>query len=87
GAVLLNPSPHQLCDISTVMGAAKKGKIFAWFEDIEDAGLRKKMAKIKNILLTPNYGWMTAEAQQNLRKSTIENTRAFLAGKPQNKIV
>ncbi|MCX6798963.1 MAG: 2-hydroxyacid dehydrogenase [Candidatus Diapherotrites archaeon] len=77
GAVLLNPSPHQLCDISTVMGAAKKGKIFAWFEDIEDAGLRKKMAKIKNILLTPNYGWMTAEAQQNLRKITIENTRAF----------
>ena len=86
GAVLLNPSPHQLCDLNAVFSAAKKGKIFAWFEDIEDQKARKKLLKAKNILLTPNYGWMTVEAQQNLRKITIGNIKSFLAGKPQNKI-
>jgi len=87
GAVLLNPSPHQLCDLNAVFSAAKKGKIFAWFEDIEDQKTRKKLLGAKNIALTPNYGWMTVEAQQNLRKITIENIKAFLAGTPQNKIV
>ncbi len=87
GAVLLNPSRNELCDLNAVFETAKQGKIFAWFEDIEDEPLRKKFFRVKNILLTPNYGWMTKEAQQNLRRITIENAKSFLEGKPQNKVV
>ncbi len=87
GAVLLNPSRNELCDLDAVFEAAKQGKISAWFEDIEDEQLRTKFLGVKNILLTPNYGWMTREAQQNLRSITIENAKLFLEGKPQNRIV
>lgn len=87
GAVILNPSRNELCDLEAVYEAAKKGKIIVWFEDIEDSQLRKKLLGIKNILLTPNYGWMTKEAQQNLHTITIENIKAFLEGKPQNRVV
>ena len=87
GAVLLNPSRNEMCDLEAVFERAKKGEIFAWFEDIEDEQLRKKFLEVKNILLTPNYGWMTKEAQQNLRRITLENAKAFLEEKPQNKIV
>ncbi len=86
-AVLLNPSRNEICDLKAVFDAAKKGKITAWFEDIEDKKTRKKLLAAKNILLTPNYGWMTKEAQQNLRRITLENAKAFLEEKPQNKIV
>lgn len=87
GAVLLNPSRNEIVDLEAVFEAAKQGKIFAWFEDIEDEKLRKKFLEVKNIILTPNYGWMTREAQQNLRSITIENAKLFLEGKIQNRIV
>lgn len=87
GAVLLNPSRNELCDLEAVYEAMEQDKVFAWFEDIEDEQLRKKFLTVKNILLTPSYGWMTREAQQNLRRITIENARKFLEGKPQNRIV
>ena len=86
GAVLLNPSRNELCDLEAVYEVAEQGKVFAWFEDIEDEQLRKKFLAVKNILLTPDYGWMTKEAQQNLRRITIENARKFLEEKPQNRI-
>ena len=85
--MLLNPSRNELCDLEAVFERAKRGEIFAWFEDIEDEKLRKKFLEVKNIILTPDYGWMTKKAQQNLRRVTIENTKAFLEGKAQNRIV
>jgi len=87
GAVLLNPSRNELCDLEAVFKRAKGEEIFVWFEDIEDERVRKKFLEVKNIILTPNYGWMTKEAQENLRRITIENTKAFLEGKAQNRIV
>jgi len=87
GTVLLNPSRHEICDLKAVFERAEKGELFAWFEDIEDAKLRKRFLATKNIFLTPNYGWMTGEAQQNLKRITVENMKAFLEGKTENRIV
>jgi len=86
-AVLLNPSRNELCDLEAVLERAEKKEMFAWFEDIEEEQLRKKFRAVENIRLTPNYGWMTKEAQENLRRITLENAKRFLKGTPQNKIV
>ena len=47
---------------------------------------RNKFKDLENVYLTPDYGWMTNEAQQKLREITLENIECYLEGKPQNKI-
>ncbi len=86
GAVLLNSARSELCDLDAVYDLTKAGKITAWIEAVEDPEIRKKFQTIKNILLTPHYGWMTKKAQQNLRDITIKNIEMFLKGKPINKV-
>jgi glycerate dehydrogenase len=40
--------------------------------------------KAPNCYITPHIAWATRAARERLMKVTVENVRAFLAGKPQN---
>lgn len=42
------------------------------------------LLKAPNVLITPHIAWATLEARQRLMKTTVENVRAFLSGRPQN---
>lgn len=42
------------------------------------------LLKAPNVIITPHIAWATLEARRRLMKTTVENVKAFLAGKPQN---
>lgn len=83
GAVLVNTARPEICDVKEVISLAKKRKIKAYFDELQDEKLRKK-ALAAGVFLTPDYGWMTEEAQKNLEEITLSNIKAFLEGKPKN---
>lgn len=41
---------------------------------------------VKNCLITPHNAWAAREARQRLIAETVENVRAFLAGRPRNEV-
>ncbi len=42
------------------------------------------LLRAPNVLITPHIAWATLEARKRLMRTTVENVRAFLSGKPQN---
>lgn len=85
GAVLLDAGRMELVDLKTLHSMCISGKISAaWFDELQDKNWRKKFSKLNNVYLTPDYGWMTKEAQQKTREITLGNIEAFLKGKPIN---
>lgn len=87
GAVLLNSARSELVDLDALYAQCSKGRIYAWFEAIEEKELRDKFGKLDNVYLTPHFGWMTKEAQKQLREITLENIKSYLEGKTKNKVV
>ncbi|MCC7570229.1 hypothetical protein KO465_02695 [Candidatus Micrarchaeota archaeon] len=81
GAVLLNSARMELVDLETLYDLSKQNRIFVWFDELQDEKWRKKFQKLNNIYLTPDYGWMTKEAQQRVRKLTLNNIKSFLENK------
>jgi len=86
GAVLLNSARMELVDLKALYELCKQRNIFVWFDELQDKKWRDKFRKLDNVYLTPDYGWMTKEAQQRMREITLNNIRSFLEGKPINKI-
>jgi len=78
GAVLLNSARMELIDLEALFELCRQKKIFAWFDELQDKELRDKLIKLDNVYLTPDYGWMTKEAQQRVREMTLDNIRLFL---------
>jgi len=78
GAVLLNSARIELIDLEVLFEFCKQKKIFAWFDELQDKELRDKLIKLDNVYLTPDYGWMTKEAQQRVREMTLNNIKLFL---------
>lgn len=86
GAVLLNSARMELVDLEALYELCKQGKIFVWFDELQDKEWRDKFRKLDNVYLTPDYGWMTKEAQQRVRETTLNNIKSFLEGNPVNKV-
>lgn len=42
--------------------------------------------KLPNLIVTPHVAWASREARQRLVDQVVENIRAFLAGKPRNRV-
>ena len=42
--------------------------------------------KAKNCIITPHIAWQTIEARERLIKIAIDNFKAFVSGRPVNKI-
>ena len=86
GAVLLNSARMELVDLEALYELCEQKRIFAWFDELQDENWRNKFRKLDNVYLTPDYGWMTKEAQQRVREITLDNIKSFLEGKPINKV-
>lgn len=78
GAVLLNPGRMELVDLKSLYEICKQKRIFAWFDEFQDEEWRNKVRKLDNVYLTPDYGWMTQEAQKRVREMTLNNVQLFL---------
>jgi len=85
-SVLLNSARMELVSLEDLYNICKQKKIFVWFDELQDKAWRDKFRKLDNVYLTPDYGWMTKEAQQRVREITLDNLKSFLEGKPKNKI-
>jgi glycerate dehydrogenase len=78
GAILLNSARMELVDLDALYELCRQRKIFVWFDELQDEGWRAKARNLDNVYLTPDYGWMTREAQERVREMTLNNLRSFL---------
>ena len=80
-SVLLNSARMELVDLGDLYEFCKQKKIFVWFDELQDKNWRDKFRKLDNVYLTPDYGWMTKEAQQRVREMTLNNIKSYLKHK------
>jgi phosphoglycerate dehydrogenase-like enzyme len=78
GSILLNSSRMELVDLNEIYKLCKAKKICIWFDELQDKDWRNKLNKLDNVYLTPDYGWMTKEAQERVREITLRNIELFL---------
>ena len=86
-AFLLNTSRGLLIDESALAEALNSGRIAAAALDVlsaEPPSADNPLLTAKNCLITPHNAWAMRAARARLMKTTVENMRAYLAGKPQN---
>jgi phosphoglycerate dehydrogenase-like enzyme len=81
GAILLNSARMELVDLEALYDLCRQKRIFAWFDELQDEVWRSKVRNLDNVYLTPDYGWMTKEAQERVREMTLKNISSFLEGK------
>ncbi len=86
-SVLLNSARMELVDMEALYEICKQKHIFVWFDELQDENWRDKFRKLDNVFLTPDYGWMTREAQQGLREITLQNIKSYLDGKCLNRVI
>ncbi len=80
-SVLLNSARMELVNLEALYELCKQKRISVWFDELQNKNLRDKFRKLDNVYLTPDYGWMTKEAQQRVREMTLDNIKSFLEGK------
>jgi len=85
-SVLLNSARMELVNLEALYELCKQKRIFVWFDELQDKNWRDKFRKLDNVYLTPDYGWMTKEAQQRVREMTLDNIKSFLEGIKNQKI-
>ena len=86
-AFLLNTARGALVDEPALAEALNAGRLAGAGLDVLSAEPPKAdnpLLTAKNCLITPHLAWATKAARARLLRVTIENIRAFLAGKPQN---
>lgn len=76
-SVLLNSARMELIDLKALYEVCKQKKISVWFDELQEKKWRDKFRKLNNVYLTPDYGWMTKEAQQRVREMTLDNIKSF----------
>jgi glycerate dehydrogenase len=92
GAALVNITSNQVLDENAVAEMLQNGHLAcAAFDDISHSGYDDGIAAgaspllaAPNVVLSPQAGWYTLEAQQRLLEMVVENVEAFAAGRPRN---
>ncbi len=86
-AVLVNTARGPVLDEGALVCALEGGLIAGACLDVfneEPLPPDSPLKKLDNVLLTPHVAYNTLEAREKCMAITVENIRAFLAGKPQN---
>lgn len=86
-AVLVNTARGPVIDETALLCALEGGLIAGACLDVfneEPLPPDSRLPKLNNVLLTPHVAYNTVEAREKCMAITVENIRAFLAGKPQN---
>lgn len=87
GVILINNARGQLIDEQDVADALNCDKIAAAGLDVvytEPIRADNPLLKAKNCIITPHISWAPKESRQRIMDCTVENVKAFLAGKPVN---
>lgn len=91
-AVLLNLGRGNIVDENALYAALRSGSIMGAGldvlskEPIEADNPLLRLQDSGRLLITPHIGWGTVEARQRCVDETVENIRAFLAGKERNRV-
>jgi glycerate dehydrogenase len=86
-AYLINTSRGQLINEPDLAEALQQKIIAGAALDVlsvEPPPADHPLIGLENCLITPHNAWISFEARNRLMETTLENVKAFLAGKPQN---
>ena len=87
GVIIINNSRGQMIVEQDLADALNSGKVAAAGLDVvstEPIRGDNPLLKAKNCIITPHMSWGAKESRQRIMDCTVENVRAYLAGKPQN---
>lgn len=88
-AILVNTGRGPLVDEADVAEALQNGQLGAYAADVmvqEPPKADNPLFACKNAYLTPHLAWGTIEARERLFQIAVENVRAFVEGKPMNRV-
>lgn len=85
--LIINASRGALVNEGDLAAALWEKKIAGYATDVlsvEPPPKSNPLLHAPNCIITPHLGWAAPESRQRLLKTSVENLRAFLNGKPQN---
>ena len=86
-AILINTARGQLINESDLANALNNGTLAGAGLDVlsqEPPPADHPLIGIANCIITPHNAWLSFEARQRIMRTTLENVRLALDGKPQN---
>lgn len=86
-AILVNTGRGALVDEAALAEALASGRLGAAGLDAfvqEPLPSESPLTKLDNVILTPHFAWVTAEATGRLRRMPVDNLIAFFEGRPVN---
>lgn len=89
GAILVNTARGPLVDEEAVAQALHDGCLGAYCADVlddEPPANGSPLFAAPNAYITPHLAWATLNARQRLLDIAVQNLKAFMEGKPQNKV-
>ena len=89
GARLINTGRGGLVDEAAVAEALRSGRLGGYAADVlsdEPPAPGNPLLSAPNTLITPHIAWQSTEARQRLMDTAVANVRAFLSGRPQNRV-
>jgi len=89
GAILLNTARGSLLDPYSVAQALESGKLYALGMDVamqEPIQRSDPLLSAPNCYITPHIAWAPLAARQRLINVSVDNLRAFIDGKPINRV-
>ncbi len=87
GVIIINNSRGQMVVEQDLADALNSGKVAAAGLDVvstEPIRPDNPLLTAKNCIITPHMSWGAKESRQRIMDCTVENVKAFLAGRPQN---
>jgi len=89
-ALLINTARGGLIDEAALLAALQTGRLGGAALDVlssEPPPADHPLLHAPNCLVTPHIAWATHAARSRLLAIAVDNVRAFLAGRPQNRVV
>ena len=87
GVILINNSRGPLVVEADLAAALNSGKVaYAALDVVSTEPIKADnvLLTAKNCIITPHISWATKEARERIMKTTADNVKSFIEGKPEN---